>query len=50
MGLNIAVYIQWHTFGDRAPCGAYGYFALEESANAFFGYAVNVCVECQFAV
>ena len=26
--------------------GAYGSFALEESANAFFGYVVDMCVEC----
>ena len=24
---------------------AYGSFALEESANAFFGYVVNMCIE-----
>ena len=42
VGLIIAVYIQWHSFGERPMV----FFALEESANAFFGYVVNMSVEC----
>ena len=34
MGLIIAVYIQWQTYGS---------FALEESANAFFNM-LSICV------
>ena len=47
MGLIIAVYIQWHTFGERPHVGrgTYGSFALEESANTFFGYVVDMSVE-----
>ena len=46
MGLIIAVYIQWHTFGERPHVGPMAFFALEESATAFFGYVVDMSVEC----
>ena len=42
------VHVGQMSASDKCPvtCGTYGSFALEESANAFFGYVVDMSVEC----
>ena len=48
MGLIIAVYIQWHTFGERPHVGPMArlHWKRVPTANAFFGYVVDMSVEC----
>ena len=44
--LFIAVYIQWHTFGERPHVGPMALLHWKRVPMHFFGYVVDMSVEC----